>query len=61
MFGPLAFETERNEQEEEYETECLLCCDKFNLKLSLHIFLGHLFEVHSFVIEEVQNIPNLSR
>lgn len=61
MFGPLAFESETNKPEEQYETECLLCCDKFNLKLGLHIFLSHLFEVHSFVVEDVQNIQNLSR
>lgn len=61
MFGPLAFESETNKHEEEFETECLLCEDKFNVKYGLHIFLSHLFEVHSFVIEDVQNISDLSR
>lgn len=61
MFGPLAFEDQAGKQEEERETECLLCADRFNLKFGLHIFLSHLFEVHSFVIEDVQNIDNLPR
>lgn len=61
MFGPLAFENRRNSEAEEYETQCLLCCDKFNLKLGLHIFLSHLFEVHSIVIDDVQNINYLPR
>lgn len=59
MFGPLAFEN--NQDEFESETECLLCCDKFNLRVGFHIFLGHLFEVHSFVIDDVQNINYLPR
>ncbi|XP_044763857.1 zinc finger protein 277 isoform X2 [Coccinella septempunctata] len=38
------------------ETPCLLCEDTFNVKEGLPIFVRHLFEVHSIVIEEVQNI-----
>lgn len=59
MFGPLAFENETAREEDERETACILCDDRFNLKFGLHIFLSHLFEVHSFVIEDVQNIHNL--
>lgn len=61
MFGPLCFETgnRNNCDENEYETKCFICEDKFNLDLSLHIFIHHIFEVHHLVIEDVQNIFNL--
>ncbi|XP_018328691.1 zinc finger protein 277 [Agrilus planipennis] len=57
-FGPFLLE-EVVKDEDEIETCCLLCEDKFNLSLALPIFLCHLFEVHHVVIEDVQFIDNL--
>lgn len=60
MFGPLTFdETKFNQLDCSTETKCLLCEDIFNLRLSLPLFLGHIFDVHNVVIEDVQNIENL--
>lgn len=61
MFGPLSFRNgnDSNWNGDDYETDCLLCDDRFNLDLSLHIFVKHIFEVHHLVIEDVQNIFNL--
>lgn len=61
MFGPLCFGVGDKSKcdRDDYETQCLLCADKFNLDLSLHIFIKHIFEVHHLVIEDVQNIFNL--
>lgn len=63
VFGPLVFEDNKYEclqQSDATETKCLLCDDSFNLKLSLPMFLAHIFDVHSIVIEDVQNIDNLN-
>ncbi|KAG5887309.1 hypothetical protein JTB14_006453 [Gonioctena quinquepunctata] len=60
MFGPLVFEEiNYGKLEGDIETKCLLCEDSFNLKISLPVFLAHIFDVHKVVIEDVQNIRKL--
>ncbi|XP_072393207.1 zinc finger protein 277 [Diabrotica undecimpunctata] len=60
VFGPLVFEeSQYSDLQSDVETQCLFCEDRFNLKLSLPMFLAHIFDVHSVVIEDVQNIDNL--
>lgn len=63
MFGPLTFEDAEDNvcPAVHLETSCLLCDDKFNLKIGLHIFVKHIFEAHRLVIEDIQNITDLSR
>ncbi|CAG9854438.1 unnamed protein product [Phyllotreta striolata] len=61
VFEPLVFEDNSYScLQPNAETKCLLCDDTFNLNLSLPMFLAHIFDVHSIVIEDVQNICNLN-
>ncbi|XP_022906495.2 zinc finger protein 277 [Onthophagus taurus] len=59
LLGPLSFDNSPESDEINKESPCLLCEDRFNLKLGFKIFLKHCFEVHNLVIEDVQNIDNL--
>lgn len=60
MFGPLSFEdTKRRNQQESQLTKCFLCSKEYNLRTDMVLFCKHLFEEHSLIIEDVQNIPNL--
>ncbi|KAF7287645.1 hypothetical protein GWI33_005993 [Rhynchophorus ferrugineus] len=60
MFGPFTLENPKLDMEAfNMETKCFLCEDSFNLKLRLDIFLRHIFNVHTCVIEDVQNIKKL--
>lgn len=59
MFGPLVFENVQPKTHSDLngEISCLLC-DKISLEIA--DFVKHIFEDHNLVIEEVQNIDNLS-
>lgn len=59
MFGPLLFDGSENAQNSNLQTNCILCEDSFNLKLSLPVFAAHLFNVHDVIIEDIQKIPNI--
>nr|CAH7728449.1 unnamed protein product [Callosobruchus chinensis] len=58
MFGPLVFEENKYSQPD-CATKCLLCEDTFNLKISVPLFLAHIFDVHNIVIEDAESIENL--
>lgn len=68
MFGPLNFAqhsdfTSRGRQEELCDSNtdciCLGCNDTFNISLCFDVFVKHMFEVHSLVIEDIQTIANI--
>ncbi|KAK4878453.1 hypothetical protein RN001_010959 [Aquatica leii] len=59
MLGPLAFDTTSLSLTNE-DTQCLMCCTKYNLKQSLPSFLKHIFDIHHIVIEKPQHIDDFA-
>lgn len=58
MFGPLTFKESCSINNNEKDTECLLCKQRFDFKSDLSLFLIHIFDQHHLVIEAAQSIDN---